>query len=326
MIVVFVIDTSPSMAKAANQNGKGGVSRLDVAKMATENISRSMDKRVADHNRSVLVASAQSGGRQHQVRRLEQFDEFMLLSTSLQPDHPPEMIKDGRKRSNSLDRGLGTSSKRARSSSFDSIGGDIHTTSTCGAGGRLLFGCIDSLESGVPQPTGMLPHPPNRNDFERELKRLRVAAPRQSGNSSSNSSFPEESFPEESGGSAGLNMALSHGLGLLSRYRLTRGRIVENFGMGRLPWFNHQMASMTTEKNDFNTIKNMTSPLQPACLILLTDGECLTEKGGGGLRLNFGNIPLRELYKEREYSHQQLLESILNMPILKPVDLFSPSV
>ena len=74
--------------------------------------------------------------------------------------------------------------------------------------------------------------------------------------------------------------------------------------MGRLPWFHHQMAKVSQNNKagagDHDS-SSISSPLQPACLILLTDGECLRlppEKGGGGLSLRFGNIPLREFYRE----------------------------
>lgn len=250
-----------------------------------------------DHNKYVFGAAQMAARKQQQyMGRFEQFDEFMLLSTGLQPD--VVRVKEGRKRSNSVE-GQVHSAKRSRSSSFDSVESAAEIHATCGAGGRLLFGSVDSLESGChmhdgsPQPA-MLPHPPNRVDFERELKQLRVASLPPSDASTN------QTFPSWAGGASGLNTALSHGLGLLSRYRLTRGRIVEHFGMGRLPWFEHQMASLK-ERNEQNTSKN-TSPLQPACLVLLTDGECLRlppEKGGGDLRLQFGNMPLRELYKER---------------------------
>src|SRR6056300_762952 len=90
MIVVFVVDTSPSMA-LPSQSTTLSISRLDLAKMSVENLSRSMDKRILEHNRSVLMASAQQHQQQsHQsidVGRLEQFDEFLLLSSSLQPDN-----------------------------------------------------------------------------------------------------------------------------------------------------------------------------------------------------------------------------------------------
>ena len=302
------------MAEPASQNKRGsatGVSRLDVAKMAIESLSRSMDKRIVDHNRSVLVASAQlSAGKQIQhVGRLEQFDEFMLLSTSLQPDVSSN-VTEGRKRSNSFEMGE-KSKKRMRSSSFDSVEAASEKHATCGAGGRLLYGCVNastesaSVQDGSCQTAGILPHPPNRAGFDRELKRLRAATLPQTNDASA-----KPAFPAWAGGAAGLNTALSHGLGLLSRYRLTHGRIVENFGMGRLPWFEHQMASLGKENNNQHTGKNR-SPLQPACLVLLTDGECLhlpPEKGGGGLRLQFGNMPLREFYKERECTSGVLLE------------------
>ena len=50
--------------------------------------------------------------------------------------------------------------------------------------------------------------------------------------------------------------------------------------------------------------------LQPACLILLTDGHCLRcppSEGGGTLQLQLGGQPLREFYKEREYVFGSLL-------------------
>jgi len=160
--------------------------------------------------------------------------------------------------------------------------------------------------SGTNNSTGgmMVPHPPDRTDFEHELKRLRTATlPPYDVKSGK-----KKIFPEWAGGAHGLNAALSHGLGLLSRYRLTRGRIVEHFGMGRLPWMEHQMTKLSKGgsaggADDVNNNAG-SSPLQPACLILLTDGECLRlppEEGGGSLSLRFGNMPLREFYRERKY-------------------------
>lgn len=276
MIVVFVVDTSPSMALSFQSPST--VRRLDLAKMSVENLARSMDKRILEHNRSVLqhqLLQQQSQSSQHHhhhqmvdVGKLEQFDEFLLLSTSLQP---------------------------STSSTLDSL--EAHAE--CGAGGRLLVGSVedDSKSMSDHGHNNMIPHPPDRHEFEYELKRLKTAK------------IPENKpFPDWAGGAIGLNAALSHGLGLLSRYRLTRGRDVEHFGMGRLPWFQHQMMAKTsnysikqggTTGGDDSLI--VSSPLQPACLILLTDGECLRlhpEKGGGGLSLRFGNMPLREFYKE----------------------------
>ena len=315
MIVVFVVDTSPSMAKpsitnatttsnsttATNNNGTTlssakGISRLDVAKMSIESLARSMDKRIMEHNRSVLVALSSQNNKMMQdvVGRLENFDDFLLLSTSLQPDALQES-----------------------SPSVESIVAAAESHAACGAGGRLLVGSVDSLEDNggsVPSslmdgnnPNGvMLPHPPDRHDFERELKRLGAATvPKTNRDNQQQNKTP---FPEWAGGATGLNAALSHGLGLLSRYRLTRGRFVEHFGMGRLPWFEHQMTKLTKSKAALEDASKAggrnESPLQPACLVLLTDGECLRlppQLGGGQLKMQFGKMPLREFYREREY-------------------------
>lgn len=115
--------------------------------------------------------------------------------------------------------------------------------------------------------------------FQRELKGL-VAAKWD----------PTEPFPEDAGGANGLNIALSTGLQLLSRYRL-QNRLTENFGMGRLPNIALQLPNGSPA----------TSALQPACLILVTDGACLRQSasaGGGSLQLQYGSQLLREFYKE----------------------------
>ena len=281
MIVVFVVDTSKSMAKPSQSGGgltgHSSISRLDLAKMSVENLSRSLDRRIVEHNRSVLMmASAQQQQSQQHINsgRIEQFDEFTLLSTSLQ-------LSANDNGSPSLP-------------SLDSI-------EACGAGGRMLVGSVFDPSSPrlysntQEQGHSMIPHPPDRHEFEYELKRLKAAE------------YPEnQPFPDWAGGAIGLNAALSHGLGLLSRHRLTRGRDVEHFGLGRLPWFHHQMANISNNNKQRSTggdhdFSSVASPLQPACLILLTDGECLRlppEKGGGRLSLRFGNIPLREFYRE----------------------------
>ena len=65
MIVVFVVDTSPSMAAPSSANSATGtkvargISKLDQAKMSIENLCRTLDKRIMGNNRSVLLASAQ---------------------------------------------------------------------------------------------------------------------------------------------------------------------------------------------------------------------------------------------------------------------------
>lgn len=51
-------------------------------------------------------------------------------------------------------------------------------------------------------------------------------------------------------------------------------------------------------------LQQASNALQPACLILLTDGNCLRcpqSEGGGPLQLQLGGLPLREFYREREY-------------------------
>jgi integrator complex subunit 6 len=317
MIVVFVVDTSPSMAAPSSSNGADatarGISRLDVAKMSIEHLARSMDKRIVENNRSFLMASAHAAsmtvGKQRQqqqpldVGRLEEFDEFLLLSTSLQPDAapPPASPAD-------------VTSLPSMHSTFAAI--DSHAS--CGADGRLLVGSVEddrvspsTIHSGLQSPLGMMvPHYPDRTDFERELKRLRPSTIPSADTKSGNK------FPEWAGGANGLNTALSHGLGLLSRYRLTRGRSVENFGMGRLPWMEHQMTKLfksgAAGGDDGNPGSKFDSPLQPACLVLLTDGECLSlppEEGGGNLTLRFGNMPLRDFYREREYGQEEVNHS-----------------
>lgn len=251
MIFVFVIDTSPTMSRPAV--GNSGMSRLDVAKMVVEDLSRQLRKRHSEHTRllmqdadPVLQRSIVNLG---QRGNLAGGDAFLLLSTSRQyPD-----------------------------------------TAACGAGGRLLVGfgprfsadstgTITAEQTSPVDATAMQSHE-LMESFQRELKGL-VAA-EWDGNSP---------FPEDGGGAIGMNAALSSGLQLLSRYRL-QNRLTENFGMGRLP-------------NNAISMSNGTlaaAALQPACLILVTDGACLRQPpklGGGTLQLQFGSQPLREFYTE----------------------------
>lgn len=82
MIVVFVVDTSPSMGRPVS--GGSGMLRLDVAKMAVEDLSRRLRKGCVEHNGLVsgphLRSFANIG--QHPART----DALLLLSTSRQ--HP----------------------------------------------------------------------------------------------------------------------------------------------------------------------------------------------------------------------------------------------
>ena len=331
MIVVFVVDTSPSMGQPSstdcNSSPARGISRLDVAKMSIEHLARSMDKRIMENNRSFLFASAQAASmtaaqqQRIDVGRLEEFDEFLLLSTSLQVDSsspPPSRDTDVKSYvaenahssvHSQPESGIHSTSPPNFSMNSTSRAIDAHVS--CGAEGRLLVGSVEDdrssskiVDSNIYSPSGIImPHPPDRSHFESELKRLRSAAIPPVDADSGNIEFPDWA-----GGANGLNTALSHGLGMLSRYRLTRGRFVENFGKGRLPWNEHQMTRLIKSSaaggNKSNHSSKYDSPLQPACLVLLTDGECLTlppAMGGGDLTLRFGNVPLREFYREREY-------------------------
>ncbi|GKY94111.1 hypothetical protein MPSEU_000377400 [Mayamaea pseudoterrestris] len=259
MIVVFVVDTSPSMSRALDVSPsmttpgegptKGGsLTRLDLAKMAVEDLSRRLRKGLALHQSypsdpamARSMANIGQGG-----AFVPQQDALLLLSTSRQ--HPD--------------------------------------SASCAAGGRLLvgFGRDDiPVEDQQPLPVLIQNADYRLESFQKELKSLEAAK-----------WDPEnkETFPEDAGGAAGLNAALSTGLQLLSRYRL-HSRYIENFGQGRLP-----CASMQIE-NESGRLP--ATALQPACLILVTDGACLRHSpshGGGSLQLQYGSQPLREFYKE----------------------------
>jgi hypothetical protein len=248
MIVVFVVDTSPSMRESV----KGGLSKLDLAKMFVEQTVRGLKKRVAEHNTLLMQSDVRL---QESLRNIglgyQGKDEILLLATGRQhTDHP--------------------------------------ATATCGAGGRLLVGF-----GGDPEGSGSFGDGSNNpggemyvaqaaqhgvDAFQRELKQLKGAEWK-----------PGTNFPDDGGGANGLNIALSAGLQLLSRYRL-RFKVTENFGMGRLP-------SSTMLNPSGGTAAHA---LQPACLILLTDGMCLRTKpdqGGGSLKLQSSAL-LREFYQE----------------------------
>lgn len=225
MIVVFVVDTSPTMGGPASR----GLTKLDVAKMAVEDFTRAFKK-----NRQINPL----GRNASMIGQFPGVDHFLLLSTSRQ--HA--------------------------------------STSSCAAGGRLLVG----FDHQGQQQTVMDPlhHSAPHDAFQRELKSLKVAdTPR-----------PDQPWPEHAGGAPGLNAALSTGLQLLGRYRL-QSRETENFGMGRLPNTAMMLPNGTQASN----------ALQPACLILLTDGACLRHSkqcGGGSLQIHLGSNPLKEFNKQ----------------------------
>ncbi|CAB9501123.1 Integrator complex subunit 6-like [Seminavis robusta] len=272
MIVVFVVDTSPSMGQPiAPSRGKGNhsmLSRLDLAKMAVEDLVKGMNRRVQEHN--VFL--------QHQPPAVQKSmvqiglgycpaNQYLLLSTSRQHTDQP-------------------------------------ATAACGAGGRLLVGFgPDNIYGSNHHQHGMdssqaMGHDPmhsgdgsmhgassNAASFQRELKQLQAASW-----DPSKATGKNKGFPDDAGGAGGLNTALSAGLQLLSRYRL-QVRETENWAMGRLP-----NPAMVLPNGAFAS-----HALQSGCLVLLTDGACLRKppaEGGGSLQLQPGNMPLREWYKE----------------------------
>lgn len=260
MIVVFVIDTSPSMRQplvegsSKERSAGSGMSRLDLAKMAVEDVVRGLGKRVTEHN----VQLQQQPQLQKSLRNLglgfSANDDFLLLSTGRQHMLQP-------------------------------------ATAACGAGGRLLVGYGGHMDQTVDNQSDQpIQHQTNADSFQRELKRLQATVwdPNKTiGNGNLKKTVP---FPEDGGGANGLNAALSAGLQLLSRYRLSF-RATENYGMGRLP------SPAVLNPSGGPAI----NALQPSCLILITDGACLRApppEGGGSLQLQYGNMPLREFYQE----------------------------
>ena len=309
MIVVFVVDTSPSMglpvqpkqdpsdAAAGNSNSSSTssssnntamLSRLDLAKMAVEDLTKGFSRRIQEHN---VFLQQQPPPVQKSMCQIglgySPPNQYLLLSTSRQHTDQP-------------------------------------STAACGAGGRLLVGFgpdniyNSTLGTGAPGsggqdgPMGGDPlhhtagggdgsggghghgHGPANNtaSFQRELKHLKASTwdPNETTSAGKPGSSNNKSFPDDAGGAGGLNAALSAGLQLLSRYRL-HDRATEHFGMGRLT-----NPAMITPTGSFAT-----HALQPACLVLLTDGACLRKppaEGGGSLQLQYGTMPLREWYKE----------------------------
>lgn len=96
MIVVFVVDTSPSMSRPVS--GDSGMSRLDLAKMTVEDLSRRLRKGGVEHNSNFVVDSSAgnkngvggSSATQRSISNIGQGasrqDALLLLSTSRQ--HP----------------------------------------------------------------------------------------------------------------------------------------------------------------------------------------------------------------------------------------------
>ena len=264
MIVVFVIDTSPSMGKplvpvdgspgTENRTAGNGMSRLDLAKMTIEDVVRGLNKRVAEHNLQLQQNPQLLKNLRNLGLGFSPNDEFLLLSTGRQ--HPQQPA-----------------------------------TAACGAGGRLLVGYGDHTDQSMENTADHPVQHHSINCFQKELKRLQASdwgPGRIKPGSNPKKLIP---FPEDGGGAIGLNAALSAGLQLLSRYRLSF-RSTENYGMGRLP-----SPAVLNPGGGGAAIH----ALQPACLILITDGVCLRStpsEGGGSLQLQYGNMPLKEFYQE----------------------------
>ena len=261
MIVVFVIDTSPSMGKHLVDNNSLGsngntssMSRLDLAKMAVEKVVTGLKKRVHEHNSNLQQLPPKLQESFHNIGLgFTQKDDFLLLTTAPQ------------------------------------------STAICGAGGRLLVGFgADHYAGNTSGTSGTAENPALEqpvishgiDSFQRELKRIKANQHHKNQKEGSSS----KQFPEDGGGIIGLNAALSAGLQMLSRYRL-QFKATENFAMGRLPSaaiLNPSMGGAATHA------------LQPACMIIITDGACLrssASEGGGALKLQPSTL-LREFYQE----------------------------
>ena len=254
MIVVFVVDTSPSMGETLVSKNGSSLSKLDLAKMTVESLVKMMERRVHEHNMKVQSDTWTLKSIKNLGFGLIPNDQFLLLSTGCQ----------------------------RTSSSFGA------------AGGRLLvgFGPQENKNNDASAEHFLVYNMQNRKiEFDKELKNLKAA----------DWNKEDESFPKDGGGALGLNAALSQGLQLLSRHRL-QSRCTENFGLGRLP-SNAVLTSVGVGINNAQGggMQQASNALQPACLILLSDGECLRKlpsEGGGQLQLQFGNLPLREFYQE----------------------------
>eukprot|EP00977_Amphora_coffeiformis_P004596 scaffold992_cov175-Amphora_coffeaeformis.AAC.5 len=297
MIVVFVVDTSPSMSLPLVPKADGtaestttvGMSRLDVAKMFVEDMSRKLVRQRQTHIR--VIQQAPPNGNTDAAAKQQQLSEQQRSYRNL---------------------GLLGASSGSPSLLLLSTSRQSPETSMCAVGGRLLVGYGSSsitndentaspnAAAAGTSPSGgeeIAQHQQQMESFQRALKSLQSYCWSPSSNTA---------FPEQAGGANGLNAALSAGLQLLSRYRL-QSRWTENFGLGRLPAASMLVPSPSSNAgsaNNTNAATTMTTVngLLPACLVLLTDAACLSQPpnlGGGSLQLQFGkNAPLKELYSE----------------------------
>lgn len=326
MIVVFVVDTSPSMGLPLAPQTDGaaggvvGMSRLDLAKMFVEDMSRKLLRQRQAHVR--VLQQPQQGGasggdaaaKQQQLNEQQRSyrnlgllgtggtsgsgavsnPSLLLLSTARHSPETALCAVGGR-----LLVGFGATATTATATG---------TTTTTAAGDENSSNSNNNNATGAPNLAAATAaggeeaaqHQQQMESFQRALKSF------QSYPWNPNSNKP---FPEQAGGAVGLNAALSAGLQLLSRYRL-QSRWTENFGLGRLPassvlQINAGTSSGGTSSSSANanvTTMTTVNGLLPACLVLLTDCACLSQSaslGGGQLQLQFGkNAPLKELYAE----------------------------
>jgi len=294
-------------------------------------LTKGLDKRIQEHNRqfhqNIALHNQDSQTHINPLQSMAQSlqniglgfapsDHFLLLSTGQQHHQNKQSQMHMHSICGAGGRLLVGYGSGENSFGGDSNSGNSNTNSTVGG--------INSKNSNAQdqQSKQMFLHGhAHHGVFEQELKKIRANKFPSSTRNELQSPHPSASavggqtpsqankqhFPENGGGARGLNIALSSGFQLLSRHRL-RYRSTENFGMGRLP--SSAMLSPASSHNKSGSMNNggmdgnISTPsnaLQPACLILLTDGECLTRpkaEGGGSLQLQFGNMPLREFYSE----------------------------
>ena len=216
------------------------MSRLDLAKMLVEDISRKLVRQRQTHVRVLQQPSPTAVGSDANSKHQQMNDQqrsyrnlgllganaaatpsFLLLSTSRHSPETASCAAGGR-----LLVGFGTSSSGVTTSNVTTEDGNAASGNGVGAGGatspQSAGAAAGTDEDAAASALHQQQHQ-QMESFQRSLKSLQ-AYPH-----NTNSGSP---FPEQAGGAIGLNAALSAGLQLLSRYRL-QSRWTENFGLGR---------------------------------------------------------------------------------------------
>jgi hypothetical protein len=287
----------------------GGLSKLDIAKMAVEDTSRKLLRQRQAHLRSLQQQQQQQSSPEN-YRNLGLLptggnsgglaQSLLLLSTSRQSAETASCAVGGRLLVGYATPTVGDDS--SNNNNNNSSNNSSSNNNNTGSSGNASSGNTEDASS---QQQQQQQQQHQMEAFQRALKSLQVfpgwQAPLTTATSSptsSTSSAPP--FPEAAGGATGLNAALSAGLQLLSRYRL-QSRATEHFGLGRLPG-TAVLVPHTGSHNHHTSTLTTANGLQPACLVVLTDGACLTQPphlGGGSLQLQFGKTqPLKDLYQE----------------------------